>query len=91
MPIHRAESRSIPSRLRYYARMSTRPSIVACSTMSVPDHAAEALRAYVLRETPSQIVQAPGLLTHELYQVGARPGALLVVHGWRTLIDLERL
>jgi quinol monooxygenase YgiN len=80
----------ILSRLRYYARMSTRPSIVACSTMTAPDHAAEALRAYVLREIPSQIVQAPGLLMHEVYQLGANPGALLVVHGWRTLSDLER-
>jgi len=78
------------TRLRYFARMSTQPSVVACIQMSAPAHAAEALRAYILRETLGQIVQAPGLLAHEVYQVGATPGTLLVVHGWRTLDDLER-
>src|SRR5215211_2573076 len=29
------------TRLRYFARMSTRPSIVACVTMTAPEHAAE--------------------------------------------------
>lgn len=77
-------------RLRYFARMSTRPSIVACVTMTAPRHAAETLHANVLRSTYPRIVQSPGLLTHEVYQVGTSPGSLLVVHGWRTLGDLER-
>lgn len=78
------------TRLRYFARMSVNPSVVACVKMSAPAGAADALRAYVLRETPGQIVQAPGLLAHEVYQVGAIPGELLVVHGWRSLNNLDR-
>jgi quinol monooxygenase YgiN len=78
------------TRLRYFARMSTNASVVACVQMSAPPHAADDLRAYVLRETPGQIVRAPGLLTHEVYQVGTSPGELLVVHGRRTLNDLQR-
>jgi quinol monooxygenase YgiN len=78
------------TRLRYFARMSTRPSIVACVTMTAPEHAAEAVRSNILRSTYQQVVQSPGLLTHEVYQIGASPSSLLMVHGWRTLGDLER-
>jgi quinol monooxygenase YgiN len=80
----------ILTRLRFFARMSTRPTIVACVMMSVPEHAADAVRAYLLREAHQQILQAPGLLSHEVYQLGGRPASLLAVHGWRALADLER-
>ena len=77
-------------RLRLFARMSIAPSIVACVTMTAPDSQAAAFRAYVLGGAPTAVEAAPGLLSHEVYQVGAAPGALLAVHGWRSLADLER-
>jgi quinol monooxygenase YgiN len=78
------------TRLRYFARMSMRPSIVACVMMDAPEGAADALRSYVLAETHQRIERSPGLLAHEVFQVGEEPGALLGVHSWRSLRDLER-
>jgi quinol monooxygenase YgiN len=78
------------TRLRYFARMSTRPGVVACVTMTAPEGAADALRAYVLGETHQRIEQSPGLVMHEVFQVKADTGALLAIHSWRSLRDLER-
>jgi quinol monooxygenase YgiN len=78
------------TRLRYFARMSLRPNVVACVIMDAPEGAADALRSYVLGETHQRIERSPGLLAHEVFQVGAAPGALLGVHSWRSLRDLER-
>lgn len=78
------------TRLRYFARMSLRPSVVACVTMEAPGAATDSLRSYVLKEAHQQIERSQGLLSHEVFQVGAAPGSLLGVHSWRSLRDLER-
>jgi quinol monooxygenase YgiN len=78
------------TRLRYFARMAWRPSVVACVTLTGPAASADALRAFVLGDTQRRIERAPGLLSHELYQVDPTPGAMLAVHSWRSLADLDR-
>jgi len=78
------------TRLRLFARMSAPAVIVGCTMLTAPPEHADALGTFVLGEVPHGDDAPPGLVTHEVYRVGAEDRRFLVVHGWRTLEDLER-
>ena len=77
-------------RLRYFARMSVAPTVVASITVSAPRRHAEALESFMLGLVPRGVETASGLVANEVYRIGEQPGRLLVVHSWRAIEDLER-
>ncbi|MGE3911383.1 MAG: antibiotic biosynthesis monooxygenase [Chloroflexota bacterium] len=78
------------TRLRSFIRMVTSPAVVGCAALTTPaEHAAD-LEAYMLGDVRHGVEAAPGLVGHEIFRVGNQPGHLLVVHGWRSIEDLER-
>ena len=78
------------TRLRHFARLTLPPSIVGCVTIAAPRENAEALEAFILDEVRLGVEGSLGLAAHEVYRVGDEGGRLLVVHGWRSIEDLER-
>lgn len=78
------------TRLRHFARLAIAPSIFGCVRITTPTEHAESMEAFILDELRLGVEGSPGLVVHEVYRVGVERGRLLVVHGWRSLEDLER-
>lgn len=78
------------NRLRLFARMSVTAAVAGCVTMNVPPENAQALEAFILDDMRPGVEASVGLVTHEVYRMGAEVGRLLVVHSWRSIEDLER-
>jgi len=78
------------TRLRHFARLAVPPAIVGCVTIAAPPERAAAVEAFILDDVRHVVEGAPGLAAHEAYRVGEEGGRLLVVHGWRSIEDLER-
>jgi quinol monooxygenase YgiN len=77
-------------RLRYFARLSASPTVVASVKVTAPRHHAESLESFMLELVPHEVESAAGLTSNEVYRIGDEPGRLLIVHSWRSIEDLER-
>jgi quinol monooxygenase YgiN len=78
------------TRLRSFARMSRPPAYVACIRFTAPEENADALEAVILGEVRQDVESSEGLLGHEVFRVGVRPGQLLIVHSWASMDALEQ-
>ena len=76
--------------LRSFVRMLRQPAYVACIRFTAPPENAEALEAVILGKVRRDVEASEGLLGHEVFRVGVRPGQLLIVHSWASLDDLEQ-
>jgi len=76
-------------RLRTFARMATAPLVYSCVTLEAPPEHARELEPHLLRDMSSAIEWSPGLISREIYRIGEAPGRVLIVHGWRSMDDLD--
>lgn len=77
-------------RLRHFERMDQRVAVAACATVTVDPTRAQSVESMLLSEAHQQIARADGLVWREIYRSHSAVGRLLVLHGWRSLHDLER-
>jgi quinol monooxygenase YgiN len=80
-------------RLYLFERMNERAVVIACATLTVPGEHEDAALEYLMGPAQLSMVSTPGLVCRELYRGSAddRPASrFLVVHGWRSIADLDR-
>lgn len=78
------------TRLRSFMRMSAQPSFVGCVRFTAPDAHADALERLVLDVLRYDNEASEGLLSHDVFRIGAVPGRILLVHSWRSINGLEQ-
>jgi hypothetical protein len=66
------------------------PSALACTTLSTPLDRADEVESFICDDERRDALVAAGLVLRAVYRVDGRPGRLLVLHGWRSLDNLER-
>jgi len=77
-------------RLQHYRHMPHRPSALACTTLATPVDQAGAVERFICDDERRDALGAAGLVIRAVYRVIGSPGRLLVLHGWRSLDDLEQ-
>jgi quinol monooxygenase YgiN len=77
-------------RLHQFVRMEQRPAVVACATISAPAERRPDVEAFLRGAAQHDVVNTAGLTSRELYRSISTAGRLMVVHGWRSIADLER-
>lgn len=79
-------------RLHLFERMNERAVVVACVTILAPRESLAQIEEFLRGPAQLNMVATPGIVSRELYrgQAGQPVVRLLVVHGWRSLTDLER-
>ena len=77
-------------RLQHYRHMPHSPSTLACTAISMPADRAEQVEAFICDEERRDALVAAGLVLRAVYRVVGSPGRLLVLHGWRSMEQLER-
>ena len=77
-------------RLQHYRHMPHPPSALACITLSSPPDRAPEVEDFVCDEERRDALDASGLVLRAVYRVVGTAGRLLVLHGWRSLDDLDR-
>jgi quinol monooxygenase YgiN len=77
-------------RLQHYRHMPHSPSALACVTLAAPEDRAPEVERFICDVQRREALVAAGLVLRAVYRVVGAPGRLLVLHGWRTLDDLDR-
>jgi quinol monooxygenase YgiN len=76
-------------RLQHYRHMPHPPSALACITISTPMDRAAEVESFICDDERREALVAAGLVLRAVYRVMDTPGRLLVLHGWRSMGDLE--
>ena len=79
-------------RLHLFERMNERAVVFACVTILAPVDHLSAVEEFLRGPAQLNMIATPGIVSRELYRGSTdRPTVrLLVVHGWRSISDLER-
>lgn len=77
-------------RLQHYRHMPHSPAALACTAISSPADRADEIEEFICDEERREMLVAAGLVLRAVYRVVGDAGRLLVLHGWRSMDDLER-
>ena len=77
-------------RLQHYRHMPHRPSALACTAISTPSDHAASVESFICDDERREALVAAGLVLRAVYRVVGISGRLLVLHGWKSVADLER-
>lgn len=76
--------------IRRFERFEQRLGIVACSTITATPGNTSRVQEYLLGDAHREVKGAEGLVLRYVFRSRAQVGRLVLVHGWRSLADLER-
>jgi len=77
-------------RLQHYRHMPHSPSALACTAISTPPDRAGEVEEFICDEERRDALVAGGLVLRAVYRVVGSANRLLVLHGWRSMEQLER-
>lgn len=77
-------------RLQLYRRLPYRPTALTCVSLTTSPEQAQAVEDRVCDDAQRAALVDGGLVIRAVYRVTEQPGRLLVLHGWRSLAQVER-
>ncbi len=77
-------------RLQHYRHMPHTPAALACTAIVSPPDRAGDVEDFICDDERRDALVAGGLVLRAVYRVVGRSGGLLVLHGWRSVDQLER-